>query len=40
MRPELRFFGAKFEEMLIIENGKASWLDDHVTHLQLPEGFY
>lgn len=28
--------GAKFEEILVVENKKAYWLDDNVPHLSLP----
>lgn len=28
--------GAKFEEILVIEHGRARWLDDHVPHLRAP----
>jgi Xaa-Pro aminopeptidase len=33
-------FGAKFEEILVVENGNVRWLDDAVPHVQLPKGLY
>lgn len=33
-------FGAKFEEILVVEEVKAYWLTDDVPHLNLPEGLY
>jgi len=29
-------FGAKFEELLLVENGRAQWLDDEVPHMRSP----
>jgi hypothetical protein len=33
-------FGIKFEEILVKEDFKATWLSDDVPHLKLPEGFF
>lgn len=33
-------FGVKFEEILVVEEGHAYWLQDDVPHVQLPEGLY
>jgi Xaa-Pro aminopeptidase len=33
-------FGIKFEEILVVKNGKATWLQDDPPHVKLPEGFH
>lgn len=33
-------FGAKFEELLVVDAHQARWLTDDVPHLSLPSGFY
>jgi Xaa-Pro aminopeptidase len=33
-------FGAKFEEILVVDEEGARWLDDEVPHVNLPAGFY
>jgi Xaa-Pro aminopeptidase len=33
-------FGIKFEEVLVVEEDRAYWLQDDVPHMQLPEGLY
>jgi hypothetical protein len=33
-------FGIKFEEILVVKNGRATWLQEDPPHMKLPEGFY
>ena len=33
-------FGAKFEEILVVEKDRAYWLDEQVPHVTLPAGFF
>ena len=33
-------FGAKFEEILVVDKDKCYWLDEHVPHMELPQGLY
>jgi Xaa-Pro aminopeptidase len=36
----LKDYGIKFEEILLVEEDRVSWLTDEVPHLQMPEGLY